>query len=221
MKITYFTMIGVMAGGMLFTSCDSAPKGDEAQVQDAQAAASAGDVTLAADASASKVQFTGYGVGKNHPGNFTIKNGTLTLANNSLTGGSFALEIKSMDMQETADFIDAKLLPHLLSPDFFDAEKFPEATFEITEVKPYTPAQGETVVEGASHLISGNLKLKDQVKNVTFPARVSIENGVLKANANFDINRTDWGMSYGNDESLKDKFISPKVNIVLDITARV
>ena len=30
---------------------------------------------------------------------------------------------------------------------------------------------------------------------------------------------TQWGMSYGNDQSLKDNFIRPEVNIQLDIKA--
>ena len=33
---------------------------------------------------------------------------------------------------------ETKLKPHLLNGDFFDAEKYPEAKFEITKVEPYT-----------------------------------------------------------------------------------
>jgi polyisoprenoid-binding protein YceI len=107
-----------------------------------------------------------------------------------------------------------------LSADFFDSEKFPQASFEITSVAPYTPAAGESVVAGANYKVSGNLKLKDQVKNVSFPAHISVADGVAKAEASFDIDRTLWGMSYGNDESLKDKFISPVVNIALSLSAK-
>ena len=42
----------------------------------------------------------------------------------------------------------------------------------------------------------------------------------LSAQANFNINRSDWGLSYGNDQSLGDKFISPTVNLNLDIKTK-
>jgi hypothetical protein len=41
----------------------------------------------------------------------------------------------------------------------------------------------------------------------------------LKALANFDINRTLWGIRYGNDKSLGDKFISETVNVQLNLKA--
>ena len=220
MKFNRIISLGIVAGAMFLASCDSAPKGDEAQVADAQAAATEGQSKLAIDNAASLVKFVGNGVGKNHPGSLKIKSGELMLKGTEVAGGMFVIDLNSMDMLETESYIDEKLLPHLLSADFFDAAKFPESTFEITSVTPYTPAAGETVVEGANYKVSGNLKLRDQVKNVTFPARITNENGVVKAAANFDIDRTQWGMSYGNDQSLKDKFISPTVNISLDITAK-
>jgi polyisoprenoid-binding protein YceI len=68
--------------------------------------------------------------------------------------------------------------------------------------------------------ISGNLKLKGVVKNVTFPAKVDITENAVSAVANFDIDRTLWGMNYGNDASLKDKMITPTVNMALNIQAK-
>ena len=116
--------------------------------------------------------------------------------------------------------IQTKLKGHLLSPDFFDAEKFGTAKFEISSVEPYTAAAGAaSVVEGANYTISGNLTLKDSTKNVSFPAAVTVSETEVTAKANFNIDRTQWGMSYGNDKSLKDKFISPEVNISLNIKA--
>ena len=35
----------------------------------------------------------------------------------------------------------------------------------------------------------------------------------------YDTNRKEWGMSYHADESLKDKFIRPEVNIGFSIVA--
>jgi hypothetical protein len=41
----------------------------------------------------------------------------------------------------------------------------------------------------------------------------------LIADADFNIDRTQWGIVYGNDKSLGDKFIRPEVNIKLHIEA--
>ena len=57
-------------------------------------------------------------------------------------------------------------------------------------------------------------------KNITFPARIDLDDTTLKGKANFDINRTDWRMNYGNDNTLGDKFISETVNIELNIEAK-
>ncbi|MCG7859338.1 YceI family protein, partial [Flavihumibacter sediminis] len=90
---------------------------------------------------------------------------------------------------------------------------FPTASFVITGVEPIT---GDST---ATHKISGNLTLKDSTKNVSFPAQVTVAETGVKAAANFNIDRTQWGMFYGNDQSLGDKFIRPEVNIKLNINA--
>ncbi|MBL7717628.1 MAG: YceI family protein [Flavipsychrobacter sp.] len=213
--------IALTLSAFTFASCESAPKGDEAKVTDEQAAATTtGNQTFAADTANSWVRFTGNGVGKNHPGKFKVSEGNVAVANNALTGGSFVININSMDMEEEGEMIDTKLRPHLLAPDFFDAEKYQTAKFEITKVEPYTAgAENASVVAGANYTVSGNLTLKDVTKNVTFPAKVDVTEGGVNAKANFDIDRTQWNMAYGNDKSLGDKFISETVNIELDLKA--
>jgi polyisoprenoid-binding protein YceI len=219
-KIFQFGFALVMGAGLL-VSCDSAPKGDAAAVTDAVAATEAVGVTLNVDTATTAVNFTGNGVGKNHPGHFKVSGGTVAIKGKELTGGSFTININSMNMHESGDFITGKLRPHLLSPDFFDAATYPSASFEITSVEPYTPSAADSsVVAGANMKISGNLKLKDVVKNVTFPAKVDITENAVSAVANFDIDRTLWGMNYGNDASLKDKMITPTVNMALNIQAK-
>ena len=176
----------------LFTACNNTPKGDEAATTETQEVAAA----------------TG--------NDFTTDNAT----DGKVTAGSFTIDIKSLGLDEKEEMFQTKLKGHLLSPDFFDAEKFGTAKFEISSVEPYTAAAGAaSVVEGANYTISGNLTLKDSTKNVSFPAAVTVSETEVTAKANFNIDRTQWGMSYGNDKSLKDKFISPEVNISLNIKA--
>jgi polyisoprenoid-binding protein YceI len=126
-----------------------------------------------------------------------------------------------MDLEQEGEMIETKLRPHLLSGDFFNAETFGTSRFEITEVKPYKPGDNEkSLVEGANFMVSGNLQIKDVTKNISFPARIDLDGNTLEAEANFDIDRRQWQMNYGNDKTLGDKFISETVNIELDIQAR-
>lgn len=206
---------------VLTASCNHTGEGDKAVVTEQKTAAQAQGEQYNADIAASKVRFTGNGVGKAHSGTFKLQSGNVFVASNQLTGGSFVVDINSLELDEKGGMYDAKLHPHLLSTDFLDAQKYGTAKFEITSVSPYKADNKDgSVVEGANYTVSGNLTMKDVTKNVTFPARVDIDDNMVKAKAKFDIDRTQWHIIYGNDKSLGDKFISETVNIDLDIQAK-
>ena len=79
------------------------------------------------------------------------------------------------------------------------------------------------MVENPTHFISGNLTLRGVTKNITFPAAVSLDNGTVKAKANFNINRIDWNLKYQDESSVadkaKDKFIYNTVNVGFELEA--
>jgi polyisoprenoid-binding protein YceI len=219
MKLRTYASQLAFAGMLVFgASCDSAPKGDKATITEEQDAATAKGISFVVDTNDSKIKFTGNGVGKNHAGNFKVSSGSVSVQDNKITGGSFDINIKSLDLEEQGEMFDKKLRPHLLSGDFFDAEKFGTAKFEITGVSPYEHNDKDTsIVDGANFNISGNLTIKGETRNITFPARIELDENTLKGKANFDIDRTQWKMNYGNDKTLGDKFISETVNIELDL----
>jgi polyisoprenoid-binding protein YceI len=212
----------IFASGLLFLqACSDTPKGDKAAISEEQKASESTGETFMVDTSTSRIRFTGNGVGKNHPGIFKLSSGNVSIANNQVTGGDFTINIKSMEVEEKGDMFQNKLKPHLLSGDFFDADKFGTAKFEITKVDPYTSQGNDTsIVEGANFSVSGNLTLKETTKNITFPAKIDLDGNTLKARGNFNIDRTQWKMNYGNDKTLGDKFISETVNIELNLEAR-
>jgi polyisoprenoid-binding protein YceI len=217
LKIMSMAFIAVM----LVEACERAPKGDEAKIAEKEEAVVPTGVSFVVDTARSYIKFTGHGVGKNHPGNFKLNYGAVAVAKDSVSGGTFVINVNSMRMEQPGEDIKTKLRPHLLSGDFFDAAKFGTATFELTNVVPYKPKDGEkSLIEGANFYVSGNLKLKDVTKNISFPARVDLDANTLKAKGNFDIDRTQWQMNYGNDKTLGDKFISETVNIELYIEAQ-
>ena len=213
LRLLPILLFGMMQG------CSEAPKGDKATIIEKQDASEAKGKVFAVDTAVSRIRFTGHGVGKNHPGTFHLSRGTVGVAGNEVTGGSFVINVKSMELEQKGGMFDKKLHPHLLSGDFFDADRFGTAKFEITKVEPYSSSD-TSVVRGANYKVSGNLTLKDVTKNITFPAQIDLDGNVLKAKANFDIDRRQWNMNYGNDKTLGDKFISETVNIEMDLQAK-
>jgi polyisoprenoid-binding protein YceI len=202
-------------------ACSNEPKGDQAAVGEKQEAAAATGATYAIDTTVSRVRFTGNGVGKNHPGTFRVTEGSLTVKDSLITSGSFILSITSMDLEQKGGIFDAKLRPHLLGPDFFDAANHPTARFELTRVAPYEAGSGDSsLVAGANYTVSGNLTLKGITRNVTFPARIDLNPDEVSARGNFNIDRRQWGMNYGNDKSLGNQFISETVNIQVEVKAK-
>lgn len=211
----------ILSAAFMAWACDKAPKGDEAIITDQVLPEPGKGESFVVDTANSWVRFTGNGVGKNHPGTFKLQYGEVTATDDQVTGGTFVMDIASLDLEQEGEMIDNKLKPHLLSGDFFDAEAFGTSRFEITGIEPYKPREGEkSLVEGANFMISGNLQIRDVTKNITFPARIDLDGNTLEAKANFDIDRRQWQMNYGNDKTLGDKFISETVNIELSLEAR-
>lgn len=209
------------AAVIALASCKGAPKADEATTSDEQQAASAQGVAYKVDSS-QVVSFIGTKPVGQHNGTFNITEGQLFVQNDvSVTGGKLTLDMKSLKITDADTAGTAKLAGHLASADFFEVEKFPTATFEITDIQAYNAdsTKPALVLDGATHTVSGNLTMRGVTKNVTFPAIVKVNGNTATAQANFNINRTDWGLVYGNDKSLGDKFIRPEVNVSFSISA--
>ncbi len=115
--------------------------------------------TYQADPNHSQVLF-----GFNHMG-FTNNLGLFAQATGTLTLDPKAPEKASVDVALPINSIATgvpKFNDHLLSPDFFEAAKFPTATFKSTAVK----------VDGTEAEITGNLTIKGITKEVTLDAKL-------------------------------------------------
>ena len=165
------------------------------------------------DAENSIVNWKGFKPTGEHFGLISISEGTINITDGNLIGGSFKFDMNSIvdtDMAADNEY-NAKLVSHLTSPDFFDVEKFPTATFEITEV----------VENGGKLNVSGNLTIKGTIKNITIPATLSDVNGVTVFKSDvFTIDRTDFDVRYGSKkffDDLKDKFINDKFELSFEV----
>ncbi len=206
-------LLTVFAGSMMFVSCKEAPEADNAMTTDAQNVEQVSGATYEANLSESKVEWIGTKPIGRHHGTFVLKDGNLVVSGDDLKGGSFVIDIASVTPDDQDAEGNAKLQGHLKSEDFFHVEKYPEGTFEITNVTEGVADKDNLVMKDATHTITGNLTLKGVTKSITFPAKVNMEGDKVTADANFNIDRTQWNIVYGNDESLGDKFIRPEVNL--------
>lgn len=201
-----FLVFGV--AGMLFTACVSNPEGEKAETTEAAEVAAIDGTELSINTEASKVFWTGRKVSGQHNGDIKIKSGFITVAGEQLTGGKFVIDMNSLNTLDLQGEWKGKLDGHLKSDDFFATTNFPEATLEITNVA----GSGVATVD-----VSANLTIKDITKNITFKANVTeISEDAFKANADFNIKRADWGVTYAGQA---DDLISEEINFKVDLTA--
>lgn len=199
----------------LFVACNG---NTEAKVEtnEKQTAAVAEGTAYAVD-STSNISWTGSKPTGKHTGTFKITNGDLSVKDGALTGGTFTIDVNSLNNEDLASDAESKgkLEGHLKSPDFFDVAKYPTAKFEITGVEVNTDSAKKDI----THIIKGNLTLKDSTKNVAIPARVTIDAKTIAASADFSIDRTLWGMNYKGPDNPQDWIIAKAVELKLNLKA--
>ncbi|MCW3461996.1 YceI family protein [Chitinophaga nivalis] len=205
------------------TACEQAPKADKATVTDAQTVQAGTGSAFLLDTTLSHVEWVGTKPTGKHHGTLQLSGGAIYVQDSLITGGQFVVNMYSLKNTDLAadTAMKNKLENELKGAMFFDVKKYPAATFEITRVTPLQAIAGEEVAFiGATHTVQGNLTLKAVTKNISFPARIILQDDHINALANFNIDRTLWGISYRADKSLQDKLINSQVNIGFNITAK-
>jgi polyisoprenoid-binding protein YceI len=190
--------------------CDNNPTKDKALATVAEpvavaapSAPAAATVKYVFSNADSKVSFVGAKVTRKHDGSFGTFNGTIDLVDGKPEKGAVTVDIDIASL--TAD--EPKLIGHLKSPDLLDAAKFPKAHFASTSVK----AGGD---KGATHTVTGNLTLHGVTKSISFPATIKMNGDTTDVNAEFGINRKDFGIVY---PGMPNDLIKDEILIKLDI----
>jgi polyisoprenoid-binding protein YceI len=146
----------------------------------------------------SKIEWVGAKVTGKHDGAFGSFSGTITVPEGKPENGNVTAEIDIASISSDNE----KLTGHLKSGDFFEVEKFPKGRFTSTSIK----AGGD---QGRTHTVTGNLELRGVTKSVTFPATINVANDAVKVDAEFAINRKDWGIVYAGkpDDLIRDDVV--------------
>ena len=205
MKIDILTIPAAIFAVSLFSCENPADKTADAAVKDkVEKTTDTAAGTKYVFTPESTIGFVGSKVTGSHNGGFKTFTGHFTVKDGKPVGNDHKVVI---DMAST--FSDAeKLTGHLKSGDFFDVEKFPQSTFDVTELK---------AGDNGNYTVAGNFTLHGVTKNITFPATVTQGTDTVTIKAEFDIKRKDFGIVYpGKAEDL----IRDEVVIKLDLTAK-
>ncbi len=154
------------------------------------------DGVHAVDLAESRVEWTGRNLLNAHHGQIALRRGSLSVQGGGLAGGEFSFDMAAISCHDLAGSpLHDVLVAHLRSDDFFDTEKFPEATLVMAAA-----AMPEGATPGSQNLlISGDLTMKDVTAPIQFSASAGVTpDGRLAAQADFDIDRTRWNVLYGS-----------------------
>lgn len=144
----------------------------------------------------SRIEWKGYKILKSdqtsHFGTINFESGDLTVHEGMLESGKFIVDMNSLtsvDLKDDAEQL-GKLNGHLKSGDFFETDKFPTASYEITKVSKNDSGDYNT-------LLDGNLTIKGITKPMQFNANVSVKDGVASiATEPKDISREAFNVKF-------------------------
>ena len=216
------TVLALVGAALLFTACNDKK---ETVTAEQEVAAKTGEV-YNVDLAASKVDWKAFHKGGFAPrwGTLNLKSGEITVENDAVTSGEFVIDMTTLKVDPAsvteADKKPADLEAHLKNADFFDVEKQPTSDFKITAVADLAGELPKDAVAGANKTISGNLTLLGKTLNVSFPAKVTVAEGKASIQAKFTVNRAEWGLKFGTDETDPAEWmISKDIEIGINVTA--
>ncbi len=166
-------------------------------------------LTKKIDATKSNITWVGKKVTGSHEGNVKFKEGTLTFKGTKLTGGSFVVNMASIEVTDLkAGSGKEKLEGHLKADDFFGTANFPLGTLVFTKV---------AAKQNGLYTITADLTLKGITKPITFDMLVNGSN----ATAALVVDRTKYDIKYNSGsffDGLGDKVIYDDFELAVELT---
>ena len=150
----------------------------------------------------SSISFVRSKVTGSHDGGFNTFQGTFVMADENPETATGKIEIDTTSIWSDNE----RLTNHLKSADFFEVEKYPTSIFTVKEVK-----KADT-----GYQVSGELNLHGVTKQISFPADITVQDGIVTLKSEFFIKRFDFEIKYTGKA---DDLIRDEVIIKLDMKA--
>ncbi len=156
----------------------------------------------------SKITWLAKKTGGQHEGTINFTSGTLVFKKKTLKGGSFIVDMNSIN---TTDLQPGKgredLNGHLKADDFFGVDKYPTSKIEFKTIS----GKGNGL-----YTVTADLTIKDITEPVTFDITVVGKT----ATTTFKVDRTKYGIKYKSKSAfsdLGDKFIYDDFDLTIKI----
>lgn len=141
------------------------------------------------DTSKSTVKWLGKKVTGEHTGTIEIKEGFLDVEKGKINGGKVVMDMTSIVDTDIADAgMNAKLVGHLKSDDFFGVTTFPTSELLISKVES----------SGNNHTFTGNLTIKGITNPITFTAVAGKDGKAQTYKGSLTIDRSKYNVRYGS-----------------------
>jgi polyisoprenoid-binding protein YceI len=127
------------------------------------------------------------------------------IENGQLVGGTVEVDMSTIEGDDHRS--DNNLIKHLKDADFFDVTRFPLSTIAITRVES---------TNDENKKVTGNLTIKGITHPVTFPVKMEMKDGIVKASGKLVIDRTLWDVRYKSGkffDNLKDQAIADYIPV--------
>ena len=191
MKKYFYTAFIALAMIGTAISC----KKEETQGQDTQKIEQVSDAQVfILNKDLSNIDWKGYKIFKSestsHFGTMKFLEGEIGIKDNQIVSGKFIANTTSLanvDLENNPE-ASKQLDNHLKSADFFDVEKYPTATFEISKVTPSEQGDYNSILEG-------NLTIKGITRAISLNANIDTKQ-VSIATEQTDIDRSLFGIEF-------------------------
>ena len=154
------------------------------------------------DTKASTIEWVAKKVTGQHSGTISFGASTLNVEKKKISGGALTVDMTTIaDTDLGTSPMNAKLVGHLKSDDFFGVEKFPVSTLALKKVE---------AKSGTVYHFTADLTIKGTTSPIEFDAEVVETSGQLTATGVMTINRAKFNIKYGSGsffEGLGDKLI--------------
>jgi polyisoprenoid-binding protein YceI len=148
------------------------------------------------DQNASLVEWVGRNLFNRHSGTVQLGPGEILVKDGRPTGGHLTVDMTSLRCTDIPDpTMNAHLIAHLESDDFFSVDRYPRAELEIREVI----HRSDVRLDEPNYQIRGDFTLRGATNPIGFAAVVARKSdGSFTAQALLDLDRTVWGATYGS-----------------------
>jgi polyisoprenoid-binding protein YceI/rhodanese-related sulfurtransferase len=173
------------------------------------------------DQAASVVEWMGSNLFNHHLGTVRLGSGSVLIKNGQLAGGRLSIDMTTLLCTDIPDpALNARLIAHLKSDDFFSIDKYPRADLELTDI---TFRSGVSPDE-PNYQVAGDFTLREVTKRIDFTALVALKaDGSFTAQGSLDVDRTLWGANYGSAKHfgrLGQHLVNDEVHLHLKVVTK-